>query len=240
MMNALHDRRRFAIYFAPAPDSALSRFGSAWLGRDAFTGATLEPPPLDGLPRDRWRIVTATPASYGFPATLKAPFHLSPQASPDALAASLERFAAARDPFEAPPLELARIANFIALVPRERSAALSAFADACVREFERFRAPPGADELARRRSASLTPHQQALLAEFGYPYVLDEWRFHMTLASGLERTDSDDVRRALAPLAAPFGDAPLVVDAVCLFEQPEPQAPFHARARFPLGGGGRE
>jgi hypothetical protein len=82
----------------------------------------------------------------------------------------------------------------------------------------------------------LTPRQRELLVAWGYPYVLDQWRFHMTLASGLERAEADRLREALDPLAAHLGKAPLLVDAVCLFEQPAAGAPFRLTARFPFGG----
>ncbi len=40
-------------------------------------------------------------------------------------------------------------------------------------------------ELQRRRAANLTPRQEFLLMHWGYPYVLDEFRFHMTLTRRL-------------------------------------------------------
>jgi len=228
------DGRRYAIYFAPSTESALYRFGTAWLGRDGFTGAEFDSPLLDGLPLERWRRVTAAPKLYGFHATLKPPFHLSSDTSADELVADIERFANAHESFEAPPLRLARIARFLALVPQASSPALSALADACVRDFDRFRALPGADELARRERAGLTSRQRELLAHWGYPYVLDEWRFHMTLASGLDRNEADELCPILERLGSPYSDAPLVVDAICLFEQPAPQASFRGVRRFPL------
>lgn len=229
--------RRFAIYFAPPADSPLHRFGSACLGRDVATGAELSPPVLDGLTAERWRQIARSPLMYGFHATLKPPFHLAGECDPEDLVQRLERFAALRQPFESSPLRVARISNFLALVLRAESTALSDLASACVCGFDNFRAPPAPDELARRRRAPLTPRQQELLAAWGYPYVLDEWRFHMTLASGLERTEADHLRLALDRAAAPLCSAPLLVDAVCLFEQPAPDAPFRLARRFPFGGG---
>ena len=233
-MTGFVDGRRYAIYFAPSPESALYRFGSAWLGRDGFSGAEFDFPLLDGLPLERWRRVTTSPRLYGFHATLKPPFHLSPDASADELVGDIERFANAHESLEAPPLRLARIAHFLALVPQASSPALSALADACVCDFDRFRAQPSADELARRERAGLTSRQRELLAQWGYPYVLDQWRFHMTLASGLDREEADELCRMLEPLASPYTAAPLVVDAICLFEQPAPQASFRAVRHFPL------
>lgn len=232
--------RRFAIYFAPPADSPLYRFGSAWLGRDALTGAQLAQPVLDGLSVERWREITASPKMYGFHATLKPPFHMSTGHSREELILALDQFAAERKPFQASRLRLARISNFLALVLCESSAAMSKLAEACVGAFDGFRAPPTPEELARRRSASLTLRQHVLLSSWGYPYVLDEWRFHMTLASGLKRSEADLLCRSLEPLAAPCCASPLRVDAVCLFEQPDANAPFRLARRFPFGGKARE
>src|SRR5258708_19714311 len=68
---------RYAIYFVPAADTALYRFGAAALGYDCFTGADIAT--LDALPVDAgaWRELTREPRRYGFHATLKAPFHLA-------------------------------------------------------------------------------------------------------------------------------------------------------------------
>jgi len=234
-----HHNTRYAIYFSPAADSPLYEFGSACLGRDVVTGAELAPPVVNGLTPERWRHMTASPRRYGFHATLKAPFHLAADASLDQLLAGLDRFAARLDAFETAPLKVARISSFVALVLRDDSPLLSALAAACVRGFDSFRAAPSDQELARRRKDSLTPRQIQLLASWGYPYVLEEWRFHMTLATGFDRTETTGLCTALERLAAPYCAAPLVVDAVCLFEQPTTKQPFRLIRRFPFVGGGR-
>jgi putative phosphonate metabolism protein len=234
-----HHDARYAIYFSPAADSPLYEFGSACLGRDVVTGAELAPPVVDGLTPERWRHMTASPRRYGFHATLKAPFRLAADASVDQLLASLDRFAARLDAFETAPLKVTRISSFVALVLRDDSQLLSALASACVRGFDTFRAPPSEQEIARRRKESLTPRQLQLLGSWGYPYVLEEWRFHMTLATGLDRTETAGLCAALERIAAPHCAAPLVVDAVCLFEQPAENEPFRLIRRFPFVGRGR-
>src|SRR5262245_52470753 len=233
------DCGRYAIYFAPPVESALHRFGSAVLGRDAATGASVVRLPLDGLTPDRWEQVTAAPKVYGFHATLKPPFRLTGGRAPEMLVESLERFSSEREAFDIPGLRVARISNFVALVPTEDSSDLAALAEACVRQFDRFRAPPTDEELDRRRSGHLTPRQQTLLLEWGYPYVLEEWRFHMTLASQLHRGEADHVCDVLRDLAAPLLVTPLTIDAVCLFIQPAAGASFRLARRFPFGSGVR-
>lgn len=93
--------RRYAIYYAPAEDSALTRTAASWLGRDAFNGETLPLPPANGLARDEWLAVTADPRLYGFHATLKPPFRLAQGATAGELRRRLRDFAAAQRPFEA-------------------------------------------------------------------------------------------------------------------------------------------
>ena len=49
-----------------------------------------------------------------------------------------------------------------------------------------FARPPGAAELERRRKAGLSAAQEKMLLRWGYPYVLDEFRFHLTLTGRLQ------------------------------------------------------
>lgn len=68
---------RYALYYTPAADSALWRFGSATLGYDAITGRDIAfavPPGCEALD---WQELIAEPRRYGFHATLKAPFELA-------------------------------------------------------------------------------------------------------------------------------------------------------------------
>ena len=101
-------------------------------------------------------------------------------------------------------------------------------------EFDAYRAPPDAAELAKRHAAGLTPRQAELLARWGYPYVLDEFRFHLTLtgpiADAAERTR---VAGLLRPLVAPLLGQPMPVRELCLFHQPDRAAPFRLIQRFP-------
>ncbi len=225
---------RYALYYAPASDTPLARFGAAWLGRDAVTGAALDQPAVPGLDL---AAVTVDARRYGFHATIKAPFALAPGRTPDDLVAALADFAARATPVEAPPLRPAVLgAGFIALVPRGPYPALSAFAAAVVRGFDDFRALPGAAERARRLAAGLTPRQQELLDRWGYPYVLEQFAFHMTLTDALDPARQEMVRAALAPRVARFATEPLHIDALALFHEPEPGAPFRLTARWRLGG----
>lgn len=212
--------RRFALFWAPPRGSALARFGASWLGWDPEAGELAPHPDVPQLPAPVAEI-TATPRRYGFHGTLKPPFRLREGAGFAELdrvtAAIAERFA----PFQAPRLTPARIGSFIALVPSAPCPALDDLAADCVREPDELRAPPDARELARRRAHGLSPRQEEHLARWGYPYVLDDFRFHLTLTGALEREDADGVFDTLEGLTARFCAAPLPVAEICIFGEGE-------------------
>jgi putative phosphonate metabolism protein len=217
--------RRLAIYYAPAEDSPLSRTAVQWLGRDAFADLT--------LPGAKETVI-ADPRVYGFHATLKPPFRLASGADESYLRERLRQFASSRSPFEAPPLQLGSLSSFLALTLSKPCPVFQELAAACVREFDRFRAPATEQEMARRRRAKLNPSQLAYLEQWGYPYVLDEWRFHMTLTSSLDPDTYRAMRKHLAELFEPHCQAPLRVDSICLFEQFGDEALFRALERYPF------
>jgi putative phosphonate metabolism protein len=226
---------RYAIYFAPPADSDLARFGDRWLGRNVETGASLEQPTLTGLDAARVHELTEAPRQYGFHGTLKPPFCLADGCDAGDLRRALAGFAAQRRGFEIEALTLEGIGGFIALAPDEPSPALSGLANLCVTEFDSFRAPPDSGELARRHAAGLTPRQAELLARWGYPYVLDEFRFHLTLTGPIaDAAERARVARLLGPLVAPLLQ-PVPVRELSLFHQPDRAAPFRLIERFPFG-----
>ncbi|MFE0753724.1 DUF1045 domain-containing protein [Inquilinus sp. NPDC058860] len=229
--------RRYAIYFAPPPESALAELGAELLGRDPETGEPRPQPRFDGIGLDRFHAITADPRHYGFHATLKAPFALAEDVSGDALHAAAEAFAAGRAPATGPALTLASIGGFLALVPSADAPEVHALADACVEAFDQFRAPLTAAELERRRQSPLTPAQDRHLERWGYPYVFDEFRFHMTLTARLTDTaEHEQVRAALAERTVPVCIDPLRIDAIAVYEQDDRQSPFRITGRYPLTG----
>lgn len=224
---------RFAIYYAPDPASGFWQRASAWLGRDAATDAARVQPAVPGIAPTDFAAVTADPRHYGFHATLKAPFALRPGRSEQELTTMLDEFAAATSAFASAiaPRELGR---FVAFRPERPCSAIQELHEAAVCAFEPFRAPLGPDDLARRRKAGLTELQDQLMCEWGYPYVFDQFRFHMTLTNGV----GDPVLRAglLAAATDHFqaDTGPHAFDSVSLFRQEAPGTPFviAARAHF--------
>lgn len=205
---------RYAVYYTPPPESALERFGAVWFARTA--------PCLDA------------PRRYGFHGTLKAPFRLAPGTGEAELLRAVENFAASRRALAGPPLGLAELAGFLALVPSAPFRELDRLAADSVAAFDRFRAPASEAELARRLNAGLSRREEALLRRWGYPYVMEAFRFHLTLT---DRLDDAGLRRERARAEAMLGEAaaPLLIDAVTVTVEPADGAAFRILQRFEFG-----
>jgi 2'-5' RNA ligase len=224
--------QRYAVYFVPDAASVLARLGRAWLGYDVETGSAMARDTL-GLDAALAERVTATPAIYGLHATLKAPFRLASDRSADALEARLRRLAASQRPVPAGPLTLTRLGNFLALTPGH-APRLDWLATRCTVGLDAFRAPLTDEERVRRRAAGLNAHQTVLLETYGYPYVLSEFQFHITLTGALEEADRAVVepvlRRALEPILAERID----IGSLCLAIQPAAGERFRVVSRLPF------
>ncbi len=225
---------RYALYHAPPTGSALARLGAEWLGRDAAGGEGAQVaaalPGTRGLAR-----LTAAPRRYGLHATLKPPMRLAEGQDEPALLAAVQDWAARRAVVEIGPLVIATLGPFLALVPERKPQALSDLAADLVRAFDRFRAAPSAEELARRRAQGLSPRQEALLAQWGYPHVMEEFRFHITLTDRLEPQELAPVRAAAEAQFAPVIGVPARIEDIAVFGE-DRAGLFHVIRRFPLGG----
>jgi hypothetical protein len=71
-----------------------------------------------------------------------------------------------------------------------------------------------------------------LLEQYGYPYVLDQFRFHLTLTAPVDTASADRLAPWLADFFAPALRRPIHVSGVCLFVQREPGAGFRLARRF--------
>ena len=226
---------RFAIYFAPDLTSPLWRLARQWLGRDAATDETVEAI-VSGIKTAQRLAATASARRYGFHATLKAPMTLAGGATRATLEAALADWAAVHASVNMGPMVLRPIGAFLALVPDVQSAALMQFAADCVVAFERFRAPLAARDRSRRVAGELSAHQIELLERYGYPYVMDEFRLHMTVSDQLYGAEHDLVRQAAQNWFAPMIGKELLLDRLTLFHEAEPGAAFRRVADFPLSG----
>ena len=234
----MSDAPRYALYYAPRPEEGLAAAASQWLGWNPDPGRGRRVPLSSGIDAQRLAEITAEPRRYGFHGTLKAPIALANEVSESELLAAVGRFSASQRPFTVPSIRLAELSGFLALVPTARSPELQDLADRCVVEFDEFRRPPDEAELARRRANGLSPRQEQLLTRWGYPYVLEEWRCHLTLTGRI--VDAGERAAVMAILRQRFSgfvDRPLQVRDLCVFRQSVPDRPFSVLARFRLGGG---
>ncbi len=223
---------RYAIYYLPQSDSALWHFGCSVIGYDSSSGLNVE----TCIPAFDMKRFTTEPVRYGFHATLKAPFRLHESVSEGDLIAAIAAFARNQAPVDVGCLELKCIAGFIALTPKKHHSGVGDFAALCVQTFDIFRAPMSDDERRRRLQTSLSQRQQDYLDLWGYPYVLDEFRFHMTLTNSLPKDVLDSLMQALLQLYAPI-DIAHRIEELSLCAQSQSNERFREIARFRLGSG---
>jgi len=235
----LSDAPRYALYYAPRPEEGLAVAAGQWLGWNPDGGrAQRLLPRSSGIDPERQAAITSEPRRYGFHGTLKPPIVLAEGCTETDFLTAVGAFAATQRAITVPSLALAEISGFLALIPNARLPELQDLADRCVIEFDEFRRPADEAELARRRAASLSPRQEELLKRWGYPYVLEEWRFHLTLTGRIADTaERAAVTTLLRQRFSGFIDRPLQVRDLCVFRQPASDRPFTVLARYRLGGG---
>lgn len=225
---------RYAIYFVPSPASALYRFGAELIGYDGYTGLPL--PFITDIEAEieGWKQLTADPRKYGFHATLKAPISLAPGKTENELLAAMDRFAQTSRSIPVITPTVRSISSFIAIVPDGPCPELRKLAEACVTEFDEFRAPLTKAGRERRNVSALTNRQAVYLDRWGYPYVLEEFRFHMTLAGSLPAKRRETVTDALRKRFAALELNSVPIDRLALLRQNDAMSGFTIIEHWPL------
>lgn len=214
---------RYAVYFCPAAGSALDVLGRQWLSAED----------VPGIAPERLRALTTNVRRYGWHATLCAPFALAERMTYEDLHRIAADIAQQTSIIEL-PLHLDRLASFLALRPSGGEDDVKALADHCVRRLNPLRAP-NSEGAWQRRIAQLDEVERALSREFGYPYVLDRYRFHMTIAAPASEAEEQAMRAWFASRLA----NPLIarVDALTLCCEKEPGHAFEQLEQIPLHAG---
>ena len=225
---------RYAIYHAAARGGVLDRFGAHMLGYDGWTGEDLSFPEDVVRSVPDWRDLTQDPRKYSFHATLKAPMALADGKTEAELLAACESFAETPRPVPVIAPVVNSISGFLAVVPTEPSAELERLAADCVSAFDSFRAPLTPEDRARRNPAKLTPRQCDYLDRWGYPYVMEEFRFHMTLTGRLGSERREPLLAMLRERFAAVGLTRLVIDGIALFRQDDAASRFRIIGHWPL------
>ncbi len=225
--------KRFAVYHAPRP-GRLAEAAAQWLGWDPARGVALPQPDLPGLPMPA-AALTADPRRYGFHGTIRAPFRLAEGVTPEDAAATVAELAARLPAARCDGLALENLDGFLALTPTGDTAGLLARAAAVVEATDPRRAPLTEAEIARRRPETLSPRQRELLARWGYPHVMEAFRFHLTLTDRLPPERAGAVAAVLERHFAPLLPRPFMVEDLCLFGE-DAAGRFHLLHRYALTG----
>lgn len=221
---------RYAIFYTPT--GPLADFGARWLGWDSAAGQMMPQPQMGSLDIVA---ITQTPRKYGLHGTLKAPFTLADHADQAALQQAMAEFAATQAAFGIGLLELVYQAGFIALRPAGAQIRLRDFAASVVTGFDAFRAPLTPADIARRRQANLSPRQDKQMLDWGYPFVFEDFHFHLTLTGALTDAAAAQVIATLVAPLAQVTDKPLQIDGVTLMGQ-DSKGVFHQIHRYGLTG----
>lgn len=226
---------RYAIYYEPAPEHPLTIAARAWLGREAFAGGSLAAPIEPVATENHVQgALTAAPRRYGFHATLKAPFRLKEGCSVEELEQALCKFVATWPACPIGPLKIGVLGGCFALAPVSPIPTLRGLASRIVTEFDRFRSPMSPGELRRRLRLPLNETETIHLVRWGYPYVFDSFRFHMTLTDQVPAENRSEVGRELDAVFASLLREDFSIDALSLFVQEHSDADFVMQSQFAL------
>ncbi len=228
--------KRYAVYFMPLITDDLWSKGCAWLGRDCEENFLVAQPKVPGLDAESIMRITQKPTHYGLHATLKPPFYLQQGCTEVELRNAFVEFASRYQAFECGQLVVGQLQQFLALTLVQVSTKLNQLAAECVQSFDAFRKLPSEQELALRRAAGLNEIQLTLLEKWGYPYVMDQFRFHITL--------TDTINNQQKTILKPFLDSyfkaalikPLSIKQITLAVQNDRNSPFVVLQRYDLSG----
>ncbi|MEP1768816.1 MAG: DUF1045 domain-containing protein [Sulfitobacter sp.] len=221
---------RYAIFYCPTGE--LAQLGAAWLGWDSAEGASIAHP--DCAPLDV-AALTKRPRKYGLHGTLKAPFYLSDDSTLSDVQRTARTFAAQQAPVPIGALALRHENGFIGLRPEAPQDALRTFGADIVRRFDPHRAPLRDADITRRRKSRLSPQQDAQMLEWGYPFIFDDFHFHLTLTGRVTPDLARDTIAALSPILTPSVPDPFIIDAITIVGQ-DADGMFHQIQSYPLTG----
>ena len=228
---------RHAAYYAPSEHSPLAQLGAQWLGRCAQSRRAMRQPDFPTIFPETLRAWTAAAARYGWHATMKAPFELKPGTQMDAIPRAFSSLAQGKKALTLPPLTLRHMGDYLALVPDASFSALQELAFDCVRTLHPLAEPLSDQQLVQRRLTPLTASQDARLLQWGYPFVGEEFQWHMTLTGSLkELTDGElqALQEAALQWFSPVLNQAVELDAISWFVEPIAGGDLYEAQRFAL------
>lgn len=227
---------RYALSYVPEKGSLLADFGRTWLGRDIDSQEFFEQPVVNGISVSRLAELTHWRRSDGLHGVLKPPFQINPGSSTNGFLDTAHLFAKFLKPVEIPQLEVNVIGKFIALTPTIASRDLVSLASECVRVFEGFRQPVNANMDRRYRQEKLTVYQNRMLKHWGYPYVMEEFRFFIPLTDRIEDDqERADCTAAITALSKKAIRNPVHIRHLTVLAQDSRRDPMGIVERIPFG-----
>jgi putative phosphonate metabolism protein len=225
---------RYAIFYVPPAEAQWARSCTNWLGWDLNNNRGVAHPEIADLPISVAEI-TQTPRRYGLHATLKPPFRLAADQSEAALKSACAALTSDQKPVLLQSLAIKRMGRFLALCTDGETDALNILAARCVSELDPFRATPTVVELDRRRGSGLSIRQEHNLTRWGYPHVMDLFRFHITLTGRLPNDTLEPVTNALNDMLTNQLPSPIYITDLALVGEDD-EGMFHLINRYPLAG----
>ena len=210
---------RYAIYFSPYPDTFLDKVGSRWLGWNPKKGKITNHSKIKNPKFVDLKSITEKARIYGLHGTLKAPFVLKEKYSYKDLISDVELISKRHRKFIIRNLVLKKLGSFYALVPERSTKALKSLADDCVSSLDKFRKPPSSTELEKRRSNGLDFQEEVNLKKWGYPYVFNKYKFHITLTGEIRLGEEKNIRETIELNFQKVIGYPLPFLDICLFGQ---------------------
>jgi len=169
--------KRYAIYYVPS-NNLFYKLGSSWLGWDTISGQPASQPEAGSAVNIQE--ITDAPRKYGLHATIKAPFRLANNVTVLELEQQFKILCGSIKPIVF-NLKLSELSGFFALTPTVKNTELRKLHSKVVRELDYFRAQPTKEEIIKRRENQLTSEQDQNLIKWGYPYIFEDFYFHITL-----------------------------------------------------------
>lgn len=227
---------RYALSYVPEQGTPLAELGRTWLGHDIDSSVFIDQPDVPGITPERLEELTHWRRSEGMHGVLKPSFQLRSTASIESLLDTVRLFCRCQEPVHIPQMEVNVIGKFLALTPTIPSRQLVALASECVRVFEGFRQPILINMDDRYRNDKLTVYQKRMLKHWGYPYVMEEFRFFIPMTDRIEDdAEREEITKAVTSISKPGIGETVHIRELTVLGQDSRQEPMRIVERVPFG-----
>ena len=224
---------RYAVYYAPRPGD-FATAAAQWIGRCPETGMACDQPITPGL-SGALAAFTSKPRKYGFHGTIRAPFRLAEGETEESVIATVAALAASLPPTSCDALNVQNRYGFgLALTPAGDEAEIVSLGMKVVEGTNHLRAPLSAREIAKREAEGMTPRQRELMERWGYPRVMEELSFQLTLTNRTTPEVELILSRAIESHFDQKVPMPFMIEDLCLFGEEADTGDFRLLQRFRL------